>query len=188
MTEIFELKTERLLLRQWQTDDLEHFAQLNADPEVMQYLPAILDKKQSDMLAEKIVERIHDNGWGFWAVEIIKQKSFAGFVGLNRPTYALPVNPCVEIGWRLARQHWGKGYATEAARASMDFAFKQLDLDNLYAFTSIHNNKSSAVMQRLNMTNQNTNFIHPMVPEEGLYKEHVLYKISKQHWLKSSNF
>lgn len=182
MAKLTEIKTDRLLLRQWLTDDLADFATLNSDPEVMEFLPCILNREKSDAMAEKIKGLIVENGWGFWAVEVIDSKKFVGFVGLNRPAYELPVYPCVEIGWRLAREHWGKGYATEAAKASLDFAFNELDLDEVYSFTSVFNKKSSAVMERLKMVDQHSNFNHPMVPDTSKYQEHVLYKISRRQW------
>lgn len=184
MTKVVEIKTKRLLLRQWRNDDLSAFALLNSDPEVMEFLPKILSEEESNSLAEKIINLISENGWGFWAVERISDHSFIGFVGLHEPKYELPVKPCVEIGWRLARKYWGNGYATEAGNASLEFAFNILNLNEVYSFTSVANKKSQAVMERLHLVNIHSNFDHPSIPSDSQHKEHVLFKIDKENWLK----
>ncbi len=185
MTMIVEIETKRLLLRQWREDDLADFALLNSDPEVMEYLPKVLSKQESDNLADKIINLISENGWGFWAVETKSDNSFIGFVGLHEPKYELPVKPCVEVGWRLARKYWGNGYATEAGKASLEFAFETLNLENIYSFTSVANLKSESVMKRLKLVDQNVNFNHPSISEDSVYREHVLYKINKDVWTES---
>ena len=182
MIEPVEIKTQRLLLRQWRTEDLEDFASLNSDPEVMKYLPKALSVDESNNLADKIINLISENGWGFWAVETMDENSFIGFVGLHEPKYDLPVKPCIEIGWRLAKKYWGSGYATEAGNASLEFAFKNLNLNEIYSFTSVANKKSQAVMERLKLVNTNYNFDHPSIPVNSQYREHVLYKIDKENW------
>lgn len=180
--EITELKTERLLLRQWRNDDMAEFAEINSDPEVMEFYPELLSSQESNAAIRKFISLISQNGWGFWAVESTRDQSFMGLVGLNKPTYQLPFGPCVEIGWRLARAHWGKGYATEAAEACLDFAFDRLDLSEIYAFTSVPNLKSRAVMERLHMKNIQANFDHPVVPFNSPFREHVVYRVEKQDW------
>jgi len=184
MAKVVDIKTKRLLMRQWRDEDLFDFWLLNSDPEVMQYLPVIPSEEDSNVLANKIINLLEENGWGFWAVETISDNSFIGFVGLNKPKYELPVNPCIEVGWRLARNYWGKGYATEAGKASLEFAFNNLNVNEIYSFTSVANKRSEAVMGRLNMVNTNSNFNHPTIPDNSPYKEHVLYKIDKESWLK----
>ena len=115
--------TTRLQLRQWRNTDLSKFAALNADPQVMEFMPATLSRWESDALAAGIRNRIASYGWGLWAVEILGGAPFIGFVGLTHPEFEAHFTPCTEVGWRLAREHWGKGYATEAALAACDFAF-----------------------------------------------------------------
>jgi len=183
VAKLTEIKTERLLLRQWRKEDLSEFGLLNRDPQVMQYLPKLLTEEESDNLAEKIINLISENGWGFWAVERSTDNAFIGFVGLHEPKYELPVKPCVEIGWRLARKYWGNGYATEAANGVLAFAFNELGLNDVYSFTSVANLKSKAVMERLNLEDTHSNFDHPTIPVDSVYKNHVLYKIDKQRWL-----
>ncbi|MCG6970933.1 MAG: GNAT family N-acetyltransferase [Gammaproteobacteria bacterium] len=183
MAKIIEPQTQRLKLRQWQPADRPHFARLNADPEVMKYFTHTLNPEQSMLMAQKMESKIAAYGWGFWAVEKRDSQQFIGFVGLNKPDYELPVSPCVEIGWRLAREYWGHGYATEAAQASLAVAFEKLQLPEIFAFTSLANQKSQAVMQRLGMR-QLHNFEHPMVPEHHPLREHVLFRIDQHSWSK----
>ena len=176
------MKTERLLLRQWSNEDLVGMARINADPKVMKYYPKLLSRQESNAAVEKFKSLISNNGWGFWAVESTRDQSFIGLVGLHKPTYKLPFGPCVEIGWRLARSSWGRGYATEAGRECLNFAFAQLELSEVYAFTSVANMKSRAVMERLDMENIQANFEHPSVPHNNPLREHVVYKIESQNW------
>ena len=185
MADIIKLETRRLVLRQWREEDMKTFSMINADPMVMEYYPGILDSKQSNDLAYKIKGRIEENGWGFWAVELKNSNAFIGFVGLNKPSYELPVTPCVEIGWRLSQKHWGQGYATEAAQKCLEVAFCQLNFSEVYSFTPVQNKRSEAVMLRLNMLNMQKNFAHPIIPKGSSLREHVLYKITQQAWKNS---
>jgi len=177
-----ELHTKRLLLRQWNKADYPIFAQLNSDPEVMQYYPNVLSEDESNALAHKIESLITAKGWGFWAVETCHDHKFIGFVGLHEPTYQLPVSPCIEIGWRLAKAYWGHGYASEAACAALTFAFDVLKLPEVYSFASTSNLKSRAVMERLGLFNTHNNFNHPVIPAGNPLQEHALYKIDKNTW------
>lgn len=181
--EIVELESDRLKLRKWKNEDFDLFAKMNADPDVMEYFLNVLDRKESDDLANKIVELMEKRSWGLWAVEELKTEKFIGFVGLHKPTYDLPFTPCTEIGWRLSRQYWGKGYATEASKIVLDYAFNKLHLDRVYSFTTVTNSRSRAVMERLGMKNTNKNFEHPAVPEGHQFREHVLYKITREIWI-----
>jgi len=184
MPPIIELKTKRLLLRQWKSEDFKPFARISADPDVMKFYPNTLNESESNAMVEKIQNLIAEKGWGFWAIENLADNNFMGFVGLHIPHYELPVSPCIEIGWRLAKQYWGKGFATEAGMASLDFAFEQLNVDEVYSFASTTNKKSQAVMTRLNMIDTKSNFNHPMIPDGNPLKEHVLYVIDKHKWAK----
>lgn len=182
MGEVIEIETERLILRQWRAEDKSPFAKLNADPIVMEYFPEVLTREQSDDLANRCKALVENNGWGFWALETIADKRFIGFAGLNQPDYELPVSACVEIGWRLSVDVWGNGYATEAAKACLDFAFQNLVLEEVFAYSSVGNQKSRNVMERLKMVDLNNNFDHPLFPDNHELKEHVLYKIELQQW------
>ena len=171
-----DLTTPRLVLRQWRQSDLAPFAAMNADADVMRYYPATWTREQSNAFAERVIRLIDERGWGFWAVEERASGQFIGFVGLHVPSNDLPFAPCVEVGWRLAKQAWGQGYATEAARAAIAFGFQQLHLAELVAFTAIANLKSRAVMERLGMR-LDCEFDHPQVPVESWLHRHVLYRL-----------
>lgn len=180
------IETERLYLRQWQASDFAIFAAMNADPEVMKYFPKLLSAKVSDIIASKCQQLIEDNGWGFWALSLKKgsnkNDAFIGFVGLNQTHADMSFAPCVEIAWRLRKEFWGQGYATEAARASLDFAFSELELDEVVAFTAVINKRSQLLMKRIRMTDTQNNFYHPALESNHLLAEHVLYKITRQQW------
>ena len=180
------IETERLYLRQWQASDFATFADMNADPEVMQYFPKLLTPKVSDIIANKCQQLIADNGWGLWAVSLKGDEEnsggFIGFVGLNDTHADMSFAPAVEIAWRLHSDYWGQGYATEAARASLNFAFTELGLDEVVSFTAVINKRSQLIMQRIGMTDTQDNFYHPALKSTHPLAEHVLYKISRQQW------
>jgi RimJ/RimL family protein N-acetyltransferase len=174
-----ELLTARLVLRQWRDADLQPWAALNADPEVMRYFPAPLTREESDALAERSRTAISERGWGLWALEVVDGASFIGFVGLAEPRFDAHFTPAVEVGWRLARDHWGQGYATEAARAAIEFGFGELELTEIVSFTSVVNERSRRVMERLGMTRDPAgDFEHPVVAD-GLLRPHVLYRLPR---------
>ncbi|WP_350656627.1 GNAT family N-acetyltransferase [Psychrobacter sp. S1-30-MNA-CIBAN-0213] len=183
------LTTERLYLRQWQPSDFAVFAEMNADSEVMKYFPKLLSPTLSDVIASKCQQLIEDKGWGFWAVSLKgslqKKDTFIGMVGLNEAHADMPFAPNVEIGWRLHKYYWGQGYATEAARASLRFAFETLELDEVVAFTAVINKHSQLIMQRIGMTDTQENFYHPMLNPSHPLAEHVLYKVTQQQWQES---
>ncbi|MDB9952010.1 GNAT family N-acetyltransferase [Porticoccaceae bacterium] len=176
------METQRLKLRQWIASDRKPFSKLNADPQVMEYFPDVLSETESNAMVDRIEALIKKNGWGFWAVELKASGAFIGFVGLHSPRVKLPFNPCIEIGWRLSKEHWGNGYATEAAQAALNYGFEHLKLDEIVSFTSIVNRPSQAVMRKINMSNTNENFMHPSIPDGNALEEHVLFKITKADW------
>jgi RimJ/RimL family protein N-acetyltransferase len=177
---VAELRTERLLLRQWRDEDLVPFAALNADPETMRFFPAPPSREESDALAERERRQIEDEGWGLWAVEVEGGASFIGFVGLARPSFEEHFTPAVEVGWRLAREHWGCGYATEAGRAALAYGFEALGLAEIVSFTSRLNRPSWRVMERLGMSHDPADdFDHPRVPDGHPLRPHVLYRLSR---------
>ncbi|MDR9468903.1 GNAT family N-acetyltransferase [Marinospirillum sp.] len=175
MPTIYQPETPRLLLRQWQPEDREPFAAMNADPKVMKYFPRTFGREESDRIAQLCEELIRQLGWGFWALELKETGEFIGFTGLHAPTDPLPFVPCIEIGWRLAKSHWGKGYATEAARAALKVGFEQLHLEEILSFAAVGNQASVAVMQRLGMEFVE-HFEHPALPEGHPLRPHLLYK------------
>ncbi|HEY0699985.1 MAG TPA: GNAT family N-acetyltransferase [Micromonospora sp.] len=181
-----ELRTPRLLLRQWREDELAAFAALNADPEVMEHFPARLSRRESDALAARVMAHIGEHGWGLWAVEAAEEGSpdrgrFAGFTGLSVPSFEAHFTPAVEVGWRLARWAWGRGYASEAARAATAYGFGQLGLPEIVSFTAVSNARSQAVMRRIGMTHDPADdFDHPKLPERHPLRRHVLYRLPSE--------
>jgi RimJ/RimL family protein N-acetyltransferase len=158
------LRTERLVLRGWAEGDRAPFAQLNADPEVMEHFPSALDRAGSDAFVDRIQAHFADRGFGLWAVEA--HGEFIGFTGLAVPRFHVGwmdrrEQPVVEVGWRLRRSAWGSGYATEAARAALDFAFTELGREEVVSFTVVENARSRAVMERLGMRLLTT-YAHPI--------------------------
>jgi RimJ/RimL family protein N-acetyltransferase len=147
-----EIHTDRLVLRRWTAGDLAPFAAMNADSRVMEHFPARLTREESDAMAARIEARFDELGFGLWAVEIPNVVRFAGYVGLTVPRFESNFTPCVEMGWRLAAEHWGHGYATEGARAAVEFGFQRLGLKEIVAFTVPANVRSRRVMEKVGMT------------------------------------
>lgn len=172
------LRTERLVLREWRESDRDPWAALNADPVVMEHFPATLDRAAADAAFDRFASRLAERGWGLWAVEHAGE--FLGFTGLNPVGFEAAFAPATEIGWRLRREAWGHGYATEAARAVVAYAFDDLRLDELVSFTTVGNLRSRAVMERLGMTRDvDGDFEHPSVPEGSPQRPHVLYRLQR---------
>jgi ribosomal-protein-alanine N-acetyltransferase len=180
---VAELDTARLRLRRWRDEDRTPFAALNADPAVMEHFPAALSRAESDALVDRIEAGLDERGWGLWAVEVRESGSFIGFAGLNPATFEAPFTPAVEVGWRLARDHWGNGYATEGARAALGFGFNELRLDEIVSFTTHQNLRSRRVMERLGMHRDPADdFDNPTVPEGSPIRPHVLYRLDRESW------
>jgi RimJ/RimL family protein N-acetyltransferase len=176
-----ELKTERLLLRRWRTEDREPFAALNGDPRVMEHFPAVLTRDQSDELALRMDRHFEEHDFGRWAVEIVGGTPFAGFIGLSIPQFEAPFAPCVEIGWRLAADYWGRGYATEGANAALAFGFEVLRLKEIVSFTVPENLRSRRVMEKIGMTyDPREDFEHPLLPAGHPLRPHVLYRAARR--------
>lgn len=174
------LETQRLILRDWQQSDREPFARLNADPEVMQYFPATLSPQESDTLVDRIEEHRQIHNFCFWAAEERSTGAFIGFIGLKVPTFEAHFTPTVEVGWRLAKAFWGKGYATEGARKAIRYGFEKIDLPEIVSFTAQINLRSIAVMKRLGMThNDADDFDHPLLPPGHPLQRHVLYRLER---------
>ena len=174
-----EIQTERLLLRRWREGDREPFAALNADPRVVEFLPGPLTREESNQRAERIEAHFAEHGFGLWAVEVRAGAPFIGFVGLAVPKFEAAFTPCVEIGWRLAAEHWGRGYATEGARAALAFGFEQLRLTEIVSYTVPANARSRRVMEKIGMTrNPAEDFDHPLLPAGHPLRRHVLYRLA----------
>ena len=175
------LTTERLVLRPWRASDREPFAAMNADPEVMEFFEATLTREESDAFADRIERGFEEHGgWGWFVIAERASGAFLGFGGLARVRFEAHFTPAVEIGWRLARAAWGHGYATEAARAAVAFAFDELGLDEVVAFAVPANERSVAVMRRLGMTHDEAgDFDHPLLAADSPLRRHVLYRLAR---------
>lgn len=145
----------------------------------MKHFPALLSREESDALVARIEAHFEQHGFGLWAVEIVEVAPFAGFVGLSVPRFEASFTPCVEIGWRLAAEHWGRGVATEAARRALDFGFTELGLKEILSFTVPENRRSRRVMEKIGMTHDpGDDFDHPLLPAGHPLQRHVLYRIA----------
>jgi RimJ/RimL family protein N-acetyltransferase len=172
------IRTDRLLMRRWRDTDRVPFAAMNADPGVMRYFPGTLDRATSDGLVHTIEARFDLLGFGLWALEVADTAEFIGFTGLNPMPSGVPGAGGMEVGWRLARQAWHQGYATEAATAAVDVGFNGAGLTELWSMTSVLNEPSQAVMRRLGMTRY-TYFEHPQIGPGHPVRRHVLYRLER---------
>ena len=183
MADFGGIETERLLLRRWREADREPFARMNADPRVMEYFPALLSPYESDRLIEHINAHFERHGFGLWAAELRATGEFIGYVGLAIPHFDAAFTPCVEIGWRLDATHWGRGLATEGARALAHHAFNVLGLTEIVSFTVPGNLRSRRVMEKLGMThNGRDDFDHPNLPPGHPMRRHVLYRLTRSQF------
>jgi RimJ/RimL family protein N-acetyltransferase len=177
------LETERLILRQWRPADLDPFAAMSADPEIMRFFPTRHDRAQTERHIRLIADFIERDGIGWWALEVPGVFDFAGFTGLSRPRFHAHFTPCIEIGWRLRRDAWGKGYATEAGKACLEYGFERLGLDEIVSMAVLDNHRSRAVMERLGMSRRvEDDFGHPRLAFDHPHRLHVLYRMSRDAW------
>jgi ribosomal-protein-alanine N-acetyltransferase len=174
------IETERLLLRLWKEEDREPFYRMNSDSRVMEFMPECMTRAEGHLLFERINEHFRKHGFGLFAAELHGDQSFIGFVGLAVPSFKAHFTPCVEIGWRLAADYWGRGLATEAARTLVKHAFGELALGKLVSFTVPENARSRRVMEKIGMTHDvSDNFDHPNLPEGHPLRRHVLYRLRR---------
>lgn len=179
------MQTERLILRPWRQEDLEPFAQLNADHRVMEFFPGVLTREQSNQLVHRIQSHHQSNGFGPWAVSVPGVADFIGFIGLFQVPFEANFTPAVEVGWRLAYDFWNQGYATEGARAALKYGFETLHLNEIVSFTAVNNRRSRHVMEKIGMYHDTKNdFDHPKLPDGHELRRHVLYRIRTGHFTK----
>ncbi len=178
-------KTDRLRIRNWRNEDIDLMHVINSDDEVMAFFPNRRDRQQSLEMLQRARDIIARTGYGFFALELKRTGEPIGFAGLSVPELQ-PVLPedTVEIGWRLARPHWGQGYASEAARELLRLGFDERGLEEIVSFAVFNNHRSLAVMRRIGMTHDPTrDFDHPRVPDtHPELRRHVLYAISGETW------
>jgi RimJ/RimL family protein N-acetyltransferase len=173
------VQTNRLILRRWRDEDLAPYAAINADSRVMQHFPSVLSRADSDAQAARIRKHWDDHAFGLWAVEIPGGAPFVGFIGLQRVPFDAAFTPAVEVGWRLAFEAWGHGYATEGARAALEHGFGVLGLREIVSMTVAPNERSWRVMERLGMKRAHgEDFDHPRLPEGHPLRRHILYRVA----------
>lgn len=173
-----EIITERLLMRGFRDTDREPFAVMNADPRVMEHFVQPMTREQTDAFVDRITAHWAEHGWGLWALERRDTGAFIGYTGLWPVTFEAAFEPRVEVGWRLAAEHWHQGFATEAARAAVDHAFDVLGRPEVVSFTAVGNVPSQRVMQRIGMCHEpEWDFDHPAVPEGHPVRPHVFYRL-----------
>ncbi|QLH37243.1 MAG: GNAT family N-acetyltransferase [Parachlamydiaceae bacterium] len=177
------MRTKRLLLRHWQESDLKPFADMNADHRVREYFPNLLSEEESNASIEQFQRDLEINGFGFWAIELLEEKQFIGFCGINHVKFDSHFTPCIEIGWRLAAQYWGHGYATEAAQEALKCGFSNYNFHEIVAFTAVYNKRSRRVMEKLGMhRSEKDDFDHPKIEKGKPVCRQVLYRIFQKEW------
>jgi RimJ/RimL family protein N-acetyltransferase len=177
------VRTQRLVLRRWRAEDLEPFAEMNADPLTMRFMPGVLTPDETGELVARFEAHHRLHGFGVWALEVPGVAPFIGYTGLQRVGFAAPFAPAVEIGWRLSPAHWGMGYATEAALAALRTGFETLNLDQIVSFTVAANKSSWSVMERLGMhRDASEDFDHPRLPVGHTLRRHILYRLTRAEW------
>ena len=178
MSAFVTLSSGRICLRRWRDEDREAFASMNADARVMEFFRGRLSRVESDAMVDGINNHFSKHDFGLWAIEVPGVAPFVGFAGLAWAQFSARFTPCVEVGWRLAFEHWGKGYATEASRLALHYGFETLALSEIVSFTSATNHRSRAVMERLGMRRDPADdFDYPRLPEGHPLRRHVLYRL-----------
>jgi RimJ/RimL family protein N-acetyltransferase len=170
--------TERLGLRRWKDEDIIPFAAMNNDAEVMRYFPSTLSYDETIGMVKRIRSHFDKHGFGLFAIDELSTKTFIGYTGFMMPSFTSYFTPCIEIGWRLQRPSWNKGYATEAAKACLHYGFETLSFDTIFSFTSVLNTRSINVMERIGMK-KNGEFNHPNIEASHSLCRHVLYVTEK---------
>jgi RimJ/RimL family protein N-acetyltransferase len=183
------LQTSRLIIRNWRDDDRDLFHEINSDPVVMEYFPHRRDRAESDALFDFNRSRITERGFGFYALALAETDEPIGFCGLALVTVSgIFADDAIEIGWRLAHRHWGKGYVTEAGRALLRYGFETRGLDEIVSFAVTQNRRSTAVMERIGLMRQpERDFDSPRIPDDMLHlKRHVVYALTTEEWRASA--
>lgn len=180
------LETERLILRTWQSTDVDLMTAINQDHKVCEYLPAIGTRATTQTGIERMIQHQAEHGFSLYAAELKENGEFIGWVGLSIPSFDAYFTPAVEIGWRLASEHWKKGYATEAAKAVLHYGFLVFNLTEIVSFTVVNNRASRRVMEKIGLHyDPLDDFDHPRLTADSLLRRHMLYRLSQAEYLKS---
>lgn len=177
-------ETKRLILREWQNSDIAPFAAMGQDPLVMEYFPDLLTPEESSGVIDRIKTVFKENGFCFYACELKSTAEFIGFIGLSVPKFKAHFTPCVEIGWRISSEHWGKGYATEGALKCLEVGFEEFNLNEIVSIAVKGNFRSHKVMDKIGMQRDlSSDFLHPNLASTHKLAPHLLYRMSKPLWL-----
>lgn len=172
-------KSKRLGFRNWTNEDSDEFSKLNSDEEVMKHFPKTLSKNEVKEFIGRLKKHYDKNGYTYYATEIIETKEFIGMIGLAYQEYKSNFTPAIDIGWRLKRDAWGKGYATEGAKRCLEYAFNELEINKIISVCTVKNKKSENVMKKIGMTKKGE-FNHPELINHPEYKRHYCYEINKK--------
>ena len=182
------LETDRLILRTWSDDDLQPMLAINQDPKVMEYFPGLQDLETTKNFITKVNDHFNKYGYSLYACERKDTNEFIGFIGLLIADFKAHFTPAIEIGWRLSSKHWGQGFATEGAKAALDYAFRELKISEIVSFTTAGNAKSIRVMEKIGLQhNVNDAFDHPKLDDTSPLKRHVLYRLSREKYLQGQS-
>lgn len=180
------ITSNRLGLRQWSENDHDAFAKMNADAKVMEHFPYLMTREQTDAYLKRIYAHFKEYGYGVYAVDVLESGEFIGYIGFSCPTWEAYFTPCVEVGWRLKSEHWNNGYATEGAKACLEYGFKSLGFDAIYSWTALDNLASERVMQKIGLIKIDE-FDHPRIQKGHRLERHVLYELKKDTHLNFRN-
>lgn len=184
MTTIIE--TERLILRTWKKEDADPYFQINQNPKIIEFIRGPITMEQVNDFISAVNRQSDKHGYTLWAVELKETGELMGFIGLNYIDWESHFTPAVEVGWRLGSQFWGKGYATEGAKASLDYGFKQCGLKEIVSFTVPANIRSIRVMEKIGLKRDvNGDFAHPKLAADHLLSQHILYRLTIDEYLQA---
>jgi RimJ/RimL family protein N-acetyltransferase len=168
--------SEHLGFRRWEMHDIAAMAQINADPQVMEFFPTVQDAAQTEAFVVRMQQQMADKGYCYFAIERLEDQSFIGFIGLSDKTFKADFTPCVDVGWRLAANAWGHGYATEGAKRCIEYGLNELGIKKIYAIAPVANVKSEHVMKKIGMSKVSV-FMHPLLADDVRLRECVVYEI-----------
>ena len=177
------IETERLILRTWKKEDEDEYYRINQDPKVLEFLRGPLTMQQVKDFINFVNQQFEKIGYTLWAAEEKSSGKLMGFIGLDPLKWEAPFGPCVEIGWRLGSEFWGKGYATEGAKAALDYGFNKCGLNEIVSFTVPANIRSLRIMEKIGMHRDlKGDFAHPKLPADHPLSRHVLYRLKKEQY------
>lgn len=168
--------SERLGFRAWYPTDLEAMSAINSDQEVMRYFESTISKAETQAFMNRMNRELKETGHCYFAVDILQSETLIGCIGLSTKSFEADFTPCIDIGWRLGAEFWGKGYASEGAKKCLEYAFSKLKIERVFAITPLINTPSVRVMQKIGMTEHSV-FIHPSLKETGALNPCLAYQV-----------